>query len=536
MIMKKKQNKTNKILILFVLISLIFIISFYSFTLITNNNLKNYEKEDSNNIKSSSYLATLNLTNYDEINGNMYAIGDSITIKGLVYKEFPNYTLLSDIDVTLKIDNQLRAGYTNTTNGIGEFVINYVIESSLNVYQSHLVQVQVTDPAYPNLSDVYYPNSYSIDVNSTSYFSVSKGTTSHLPNENLLDLNGYLFFENGSAGIPYATIRYQWYDALSTLIGGTMITSTGPNGEIPSNIRVPSSALAGDYKLYIEYPTNPGIAEFSYTNITNIEIFRDITCNWNNQSQVEEGQDIVISGKIVDSADSLRVFKNRDFEISYDGDYKGDTTTDNNGDFSFPYIIPGGLGTKTISIDISTGSAYYSLSNSWYSVNVSQAPVNPPSGLPLSPLQWFFIIGGPIIAGAIGIVGYFGYKRFNQRLLASQTIVIELEQRILNLKILKDSGRIEEALSYLFNSIYIELVSKKYGRIKKPNETIRDFAIISVRDFKLDPSKVYPFIQKVEEIIYARPFQISDKEFYETVNLFSPIYHYLTGSNFVLNF
>ncbi|MFX1394959.1 MAG: hypothetical protein ACFFAH_15505, partial [Promethearchaeota archaeon] len=113
---------------------------------------------------------------------------------------------------------------------------------------------------------------------------------------------------------------------------------------------------------------------------------------------------------------------------------------------------------------------------------------------------------------------------------------LPLEDRIRNLKILKDTGRLEEALSYLFQSIYIELINAKYGRTKKENETIRDFAIVSVRELKLNPASIYPFIQNVEKIIYDKPFIIKDKDFYASVELFSPIYFELTGYQFILNF
>ena len=82
----------------------------------------------------------------------------------------------------------------------------------------------------------------------------------------------------------------------------------------------------------------------------------------------------------------------------------------------------------------------------------------------------------------------------------------------------------------------MELVNAKYGRSREVNETIRDFAIVSVKDLKLNPTSIYPFIQKIEEIIYAKPYQISDKQFYDTIELFSPVYFQLTGYNFELNF
>jgi hypothetical protein len=82
----------------------------------------------------------------------------------------------------------------------------------------------------------------------------------------------------------------------------------------------------------------------------------------------------------------------------------------------------------------------------------------------------------------------------------------------------------------------MDLINAKFGRTRSDNETIRDFAIISVKNLKLSPTTIYPFIQKVEEIIYAKPFQITDNEFYNAIDLFSPIYFELTGYNFVLNF
>ncbi|MFX1587517.1 MAG: hypothetical protein ACFFC1_05120, partial [Promethearchaeota archaeon] len=60
--------------------------------------------------------------------------------------------------------------------------------------------------------------------------------------------------------------------------------------------------------------------------------------------------------------------------------------------------------------------------------------------------------------------------------------------------------------------------------------------IVSVKQLNLKPSNVYPFIQKVEEIIYAKPYQITEKEFYSAIELFSPVYYELTGYHFILNF
>ncbi|TKJ20815.1 MAG: hypothetical protein CEE43_11250, partial [Promethearchaeota archaeon Loki_b32] len=129
-----------------------------------------------------------------------------------------------------------------------------------------------------------------------------------------------------------------------------------------------------------------------------------------------------------------------------------------------------------------------------------------------------------------------GYRFYKKQEKESRVVNIPLESKLINLKILKDSGRLEESISYLFNAIYMDLINAKYGRVRKENETIRDFAIISVKELRLTPAAVYPFIQRVEAIIYAKPFKITENDFYNTCELFSPIYFQLTGFNFALNF
>jgi hypothetical protein len=166
--------------------------------------------------------------------------------------------------------------------------------------------------------------------------------------------------------------------------------------------------------------------------------------------------------------------------------------------------------------------------------NIIIPPSDPTDTEP--PYLGFFLIFLPIIIGIVVGLSAYGYYRYKKQDKESRIVNLPLESKIINLKILKDTGRLEESLSYLFNAIYMDLINAKFGRTRSDNETIRDFAIISVKNLKLSPTTLYPFIQKVEEIIYAKPFQITDKEFYNTINLFSPIYFELTGYNFVLNF
>ena len=525
--MKTKKYRQQIIYYIFI-IMLIF--SLYIVFIFNNNRTITSNLENEKNIKSSALIGEISLTN-TEINNTQYYQNSVLTLEGRAHQPGIPSNGLSGYIVAIEIDGVIY-GDDDTTDPSGDFQITHTLSNSLNVYANHTVKAQVTTDL--GIHEIFCKDFFIIDVNSTSILNVIKEEdTSYLPQEQLIDLSGNLIFSNGT-GIPNSEIRYQWYN--DTYPWGIVSRNTGPNGEIPDDITVPPDIYSGTYSLYIYFPRIDGVADSDSINITNIEIFIDLLCIWNTQIDVSEGEEVQLSGQIVDINDTSRKFKQRDLEIYDQTSFIGNTTTDSTGNFSFPYQVPGGIGPRTLNIILIEDSSVYSIANTSLVLNVSAAITPAPFGIPLTPLQWFFIIGGPIIIGIIAVVSIYGYKRFNKKLVAAQTIKIPLEDKIRNLKILKDSDRIEEALSYLFNAIYIEMVSAKYGRIKKPNETIRDFAIISVREFKLDPTKIYPFIQKVEEIIYARPYQVADKEFYETVGLFSPIYYQLTGHNFILSF
>jgi len=273
----------------------------------------------------------------------------------------------------------------------------------------------------------------------------------------------------------------------------------------------------------------------SQTVLTNIRLFNNFNCIWNTVNNASEGDLIAINGQLSSSeTPSLKIY-DRSIRIFYDGILIDLVDTDINGNFYYDYRIPAGVGNKTIRIELIDTTPGILLSSTIISVSAAIITLPSPPDTP-SPFLGFFIVFVPILIGVIAglaVYGFFYYKKQDKE---SRVVNLPLESKIKNLKILKETGRLEESLSYLFNAIYMELVSAKYGRVRKVNETIRDFAIISVKQLKLNPASIYPFIQKVEQIIYAQPFQITEKDFYNTIELFSPIYLQITGYNFVLNF
>ncbi|TXT64398.1 MAG: hypothetical protein BAJALOKI1v1_570004 [Promethearchaeota archaeon] len=518
-------------------ITIIIILSFISSSFILIALPQNISKSKNNqfpfrntNIKTAAIIGEITLTS-NEIDGNLYAHNSNFILEG-------NLSIIGGGDasgylVAIEIDNQAQRTFTDVTDENGTFQINYVVSDSLNVFSSHIVKAQVLDDL--GIDSIICKNNYTINVNTTSYFQINPTMQALMPGDSL-NINGYINYANGTA-ISNAQLNYQWKN--SSFAWPNTTISSNPDGSIP-DISTPSNASLGTMSLTIQFQTLPNEVNFSQTIINNILIFTNITVTWNVPTSLTELQPIQIRGGITaEGNNSIKVY-NRDFNLYYGGSLIGIVTTDNNGNFTFNYLIPNGAGSRTLRIELQEDSSIDSRIN----LTVSQANLlpflllNTPESEPLlSPLQWFLIIGVPsiIIAGIIaGIMGYLYYKK---KALSSKVVVVILKEKMAHLKMLKESGKLREAIVYLFTDIYMELVEGKYGRKKDPTETIRDFGIISVKEFGLEPTKIYPFIQFIEATIYSRPLPLSENDFYASVDLFSPIYFSLTGGrNFVLNF
>ncbi|TFF99880.1 MAG: hypothetical protein EU542_08610 [Promethearchaeota archaeon] len=523
------ENKKKKTQFIHYLIFIILIINLGLFYSYFQFNTKKERDFGNNSLKISAIQGYLNLTNGEEIDGKLFRHNSTILIKGeLTHPDPIKQNDLKNREVSIYVDGQLTP-FKNNSDDKAEFFIEYTISLDLDVETQHLIQANITEDIG---GDIILLNNYSIDVNASSYFDVSTPLRPYIPGEDY-NLNGFIRYDsiNGTP-ISNELINYNWYN--STYSWTTNSFLSGVDGSL-QNIQIPLDLYSTTINLNLTFPEIPNEVEFSEYNILNIEIFRNISCTWNILNETSEGEDYTIRGQIWEKGNPSRKIYNRQVNLYYEGEgLIGSATTDANGNFSFIYSIPSGTGNRTIRIQLVNTAGLF-LTNQTQILITAGVPILPP-GFNIRPFQWFFIIGLPIIIGIIAALGIYGYFYYKKEISASRLVNIPLEGKIRNLKILKDSGRIEEALSYLFNAIYVELVGAKYGRKRKFNETIRDFAIISVQDFKLDPAKIYPFIQKIEQIIYAQPFKVTEEEFYKTIELFSPVYYQLTGYNFILNF
>ncbi|MHA1275473.1 MAG: hypothetical protein ACTSQS_18910 [Promethearchaeota archaeon] len=502
-----------------------------------NNRKGNLDKQFSP--KTSAVIGWLNLTN-QEINNTRHYHGTNISIIGRIFDPISKAPKVN-YNVTLKVDNVYDYSYSDTTNFSGYFKIEYTIPFSMDVFSPHRFEVNVTDDLGNNYVEI--KNHYIIYVNATSYFSINWGASSnlkipYLPGEEIV-LNGWLRMDNGNGIIGATVNKYFFNSTRYTWSLGSFITAGAgafPNNPIDNRFTIPDTPSM-NVSIKLNYSGQVPEINTSEIIIPNIKVFRNMSCTWNVVSSATEGDEVVIQGQLVSQKYPNLKLNDRQIDIFYDGVLIATLTTDANGEFKYTYTIPSGSGVKQIEISLVNNLGLDLRSQTSITIEAASVENRPPAstGADEPTIFDFLIVFILIVSGIIAALVIYGYYYYKKQEKESMIVELPLENKLRNLKILKDTGRLEESLSYLFNAVYMELVSAKFGRTKKPNETIRDFAITSVKEFKLNPSTIYPFIQKLEEVIYARP-TMTEKDFYEVVNLFSPVYYELTGYNFVLNF
>jgi len=110
---------------------------------------------------------------------------------------------------------------------------------------------------------------------------------------------------------------------------------------------------------------------------------------------------------------------------------------------------------------------------------------------------------------------------------------IDVERKKENLRILMKTERSKEAIAYIY-LIYNDLIKNKYEKPRLAYQTIREYAITCVNELGQKPETIYPFIKKIEDIIYGG-VEPTKKEFEFTLNMFSNLYNEITGKNFGFN-
>ncbi len=108
-----------------------------------------------------------------------------------------------------------------------------------------------------------------------------------------------------------------------------------------------------------------------------------------------------------------------------------------------------------------------------------------------------------------------------------QETEIDINQKLENVKVLVSSNRAKEAIAYIY-LIYNDIITKKFKKPRLAYQTIREYAITCVNELGQKPESIYPFIKKIEDIIYGG-VEPTVKELNFAVQLFSNLYNDITG-------
>jgi len=106
---------------------------------------------------------------------------------------------------------------------------------------------------------------------------------------------------------------------------------------------------------------------------------------------------------------------------------------------------------------------------------------------------------------------------------------VDIRQKFDNVKVLVESNRAKEAIAYIY-LVYNDIITLKFKKPRLAYQTIREYAITCVNELDQKPESVYPFIKKIEDIIYGG-IEPTSKEINYTVQLFSTLYNEVTGKS-----
>ena len=273
-------------------------------------------------------------------------------------------------------------------------------------------------------------------------------------------------------------------------------------------------------------------ATLSYTNLENLT-----------EEYVYTGQTMQVDGQLWANGDPARILVNRDFEL-YIEDYRSiyNGTTDVDGNFSVIIDLDsvGYLANDSFVLLVRLQGYDVTLpaSNNEFVTDLSVVVGDePPLIVPDLPdnatqtaqltLEKLIV---PSIIVAVLIVGLVLFQRF--RMDKSSQLERKLRKvdysRFASINLLYNQGRRREAIAYTYK-IFSDLIYEKYGLAREKAQTLRQFGILCVMKYGLDPLRTYPYIALVENVIYGA-FDLDLDTFQKSITIFGRVFQEITGT------
>ena len=559
----KISNKWLSIAIIFAIcISGFSITGMFSNLLSNESNSTNHDEINLRTPRAAGYNTLLYITGIDQ---SHTVRGSSFTLNGYTQEHQSGiiFANQSGIPVYPILDGHLCDGsdpdlirYPNLTviselkNGFqGQFSISVPVPDDYD-YTSDLGVLANITTTPPN----YYADEHTVknttlyhDITTSTILTLDTGTETDpvMPGDQftlsmtLKDSTGTgLTYSSGNFSVQTNGAVNASYN-ISSLIGSGNVLIYEEFGLISVGVEFFGTSIGG--KPYNEYEgstqTSTIVRVESISGVVNITNLNDSTMDF-----VFTNGSFLVSGNIWANNDSALKLSNRDIQIFFNDQLILTTTTGANGIISENFILENidfydYESDKNIIITIKLlgqDTTLYPTPGSFEVLTSSLVDDMPPP-LDVVLKRWGLIIL-PILGIAALIAGIVVFQR--KRMEAASKLdyrlrAVDKSAKFAIVTMLYSQGRKREAIAYTYK-IYTDLINEKYSLQRSVAQTLREFAIICVMKYGLDPLRVYPYIKIIEDVIYGA-YEVDRKVFDKSIALFGRIFQEITGVLLTIN-
>ncbi|MHA1731058.1 MAG: hypothetical protein ACTSU5_03905 [Promethearchaeota archaeon] len=237
------------------------------------------------------------------------------------------------------------------------------------------------------------------------------------------------------------------------------------------------------------------------------------------------GQSVQVNGTLL-LANSQVPITFRDFQLQM-GDSVVTGKTDSSGNFSLNVQAPYVNGTYPIRVSLYNSQTGALMIDSDTGQAVTVVP--PSGGGFLADFWWVFVVAG-VAAAAVAAV-FLLYRRgaFQRKVKPKKRPVVKTltPEYLRMVEYFYRAGRIKEAVAYLFAQISRIIEGVKEVQ-RDPSTTARAFATQLIEDGVMTPEVLFPFVQKVEEVLYSGS-PVKREDLVQAFDLFNKLYQSITN-------
>ncbi|GAB4323227.1 MAG: hypothetical protein Kow0069_28300 [Promethearchaeota archaeon] len=407
---------------------------------------------------------------------------------------------------------------TGTTDSEGNASVSFQPGSSILVGNFHALKADVAG-VNSRASVLYVDNStYQVDVQSEAWILLDQDLpNAYIPGE-MVHLTGTLLDDNASGLSGYliwSTINGvdEGYQALAFVDGSFDLQF------IYDNIRPDTLNVTLRFNAQSGYTANQTSTTLYAIYALQLDLHYSSTRVYTGDSIEVDGTIYVVTG----GGAQWVPLRNREVVLQLGSNSKIVTTDENGQVHVTDFGVPSTNGTYQMVVVVTAlggGVTPVQVADQLNQIEVENRPPSSPANF-----AWIAAIVVPAAAAVVVVVLYrkgFFKRKPKPKVSVLYGADLPMNKYVERLRSLYETGRIREAMAYLFIS-FQRLVEANVEIVKEPSWTIRQFAINLVRDKAQSPELIYPFIQKIEDALYGGNV-IEKEHLVDAFNMFGKIY------------